>query len=417
MTPSFSYLRGLIPLIVCEYIVILMICRCSRFCFCKVCREDEIPYECENDNGYTAEIDMGNPNTPMSRKTHLKFEDTFESFHPWMKFILFCTRFLSFYYICGVSVVANYVIVGGHQWFTFSMWNTELLSIYFGCAVISSVYGIVYGEDHSIPSTIIDVEGGSRVRRTRVLWSTAVINFGRLTQILFEVCGGTAVYITIFAFVYYDPKFAFWNVSVHFITVMTLLLELMLNNMYVRADHFAFNFSWGFLYLIFIWPVVTTGILKSWPYHFLEIDTSRCYIYYTALVIADIVFYFAFYTLSRIKYCIRQSLFKSNEKYRNSMKEDDNEDVIADPFGADEMYKNKEVIPDAQLYDMERDNEDEEKNNEDDVMGDIHLDMNDSDEPVEARVVHMGVYDDMQPIEILGHHIEADHDDMPRELR
>lgn len=371
MALDFSYLGGLIPLIVFEYVFVLILCRCSRFCCCEVCREDEVPYEAENDYGYTAEIDMGNPNTPMSRKTHLRFEDTYESFHPAFKYILFFTRFLSFYYICGVAVVANYIIVGSQQWFLFSMWNTELLSIYFGCAVISSVYGIVYGEDHSIPSTIIDVEGGSRERRTRVLWSSEVIMFGRIVQILFEVCGGTAVYMTIINFTLQDPKFSFWNVTSHFITIMVLVLELFLNNMYVRADHFIFNISWGFLYLIFIWPLVVLGRISNWPYRFLELDTKTCYLYYTLLVFADIVFYFVFYALSRGKYHVRKAIHLSNQNRRRANKLDESYDN-ADLYTTDYVY-NKEKdneIPDADLYranDVEADDDDDDEQKGDDV--------------------------------------------------
>jgi hypothetical protein len=397
MVLSFSYLNGLIPLIVFEYCFVLLICRCSRFCCCEICREDDIPYEAENDNGYTAEIDMGNPNTPMSRKTHLKFEDTYESFHPWFKYILFFTRFLSFYYICGVSVVANYIIVGGHQWFTFSMWNAELLAIYFGCAVVSSVYGIVYGEDHSIPSTIIDVEGGSRERRTRVLWSTPVINFGRTVQILFEVCGGTAVYMTVIAFSFLNQNFIFWNVSMNFITIMVILLELFLNNLYVRADHFPFNLSWGFLYLIFIWPVVFFGRLKAWPYHFLELDTKYCYLYYSLLVIADIVFYFIFYAMSKVKFYIRKSLYQMNDRTRAS-KNLDAYNTNIDAYDGEELQKNE--IPEKEMYKARIGKEhNEQKDNEiEEINVQRHMDLDEDPErgeseneiePEIAEVIHI----------------------------
>jgi hypothetical protein len=49
-----------------------------------------------------------------------KFDDTYESFKPSLKYVLLLTRFTSFAYILGVSVISNYVLTGNFKWFYFS---------------------------------------------------------------------------------------------------------------------------------------------------------------------------------------------------------------------------------------------------------------------------------------------------------
>jgi hypothetical protein len=119
---------------------------------------------------------------------------------------------------------------------------------------------------------------------------------------------GTACLVTVINFSALNPEFSFWNVSQHFITLMTLILELFLNNMYVRADHYPFNISWAFLYLIFIWPLVVMSRISFWPYFFLKTDTYSCFFYYTGLVVADFLFYYLFYAISWLKYPFRNTI-------------------------------------------------------------------------------------------------------------
>jgi hypothetical protein len=78
--------------------------------------------------------------------------------------------------------------------------------------------------------------------------------------------------------------------------------------MYVRADHYPFNLFWAFLYVIFVWPVVTQNRIPDWPYYFLRTDTAYCFAFYTGLIIADIVFYHVFYALSWAKYYFRKCI-------------------------------------------------------------------------------------------------------------
>lgn len=127
---------------------------------------------------------------------------------------------------------------------------------------------------------------------------------------------GTALFITVINYSATDPTYAFWNVSHHFMTLLTLILELFLNNMYVRADHYPFNLSWAVLYLICIWPVVVMNKIPDWPYLFLATDTYFCCLYYIGLFTADFLFYYVFYALSKLKYSLRSQI-QSNAPNNN----------------------------------------------------------------------------------------------------
>jgi hypothetical protein len=205
--------------------------------------------------------------------------------------------------------------------------------------MICSIIGFVNksrGKDY-----IHDRSGGNLNKEGHV-WSSSVIAFGQFVHILFEVCGGiffwmicnciyiciiqntslnviiksiffivigTAVLVTVINYSVIDSSCSFWNLSQHFITLVTLILELFLNNMYIRADHYPFNMSWALLYLIFIWPLVAMNRIPSYPYPFLATDTSLCFFYYFSLFVVDALVYYTFYSLSYLKFLFSRISF------------------------------------------------------------------------------------------------------------
>jgi hypothetical protein len=130
---------------------------------------------------------------------------------------------------------------------------------------------------------------------------------------LFFIVIGTAVFVTVINYSVIDSSYTFWNISQHFITLVTLILELFLNNLYIRVDHYPINMSWALLYLIFVWPLVAMNIIPSYPYPFLATDTSSCFFYYFGLFLADALFYYTFYSLSYLKFLFRTSFRASGE--------------------------------------------------------------------------------------------------------
>lgn len=291
-TESFAYLPGLILLVLLEYVVLLIIFGCGS-CFSRWC--------CSCCCGKTKSV------------RSLRFEDLFESHSPAMEYVLLTTRILSFAYILGAGVIASYIKDNGYIWFYFTFWNLELLSVFYLLATVCSIIGIWSRQRKTtrLPRKY-DVEEAIISSDEVTTWSADVVRLGLATQVFFEVCGGTAIFITVINFIFLNPSFSFWNVTHHFITTLSLLLEMSLNNISVRLDHFTFNLSWSMLYLIFIWPLVVLGNIDSWPYFFLAVDTTSCYGWYTGFVIADVIFYLIFYGLSSLAFCLKDHFMRKH---------------------------------------------------------------------------------------------------------
>ena len=298
MSLSLQNLPGLIPTLLFEYVVLLLIFGCYRHYCCRCCLSSCYGAEALENSGSLCES--------------FKFEDTYESFKPILKYALLVTRFMSFAYILGVSVISNYVITGNFKWFYFTLWNVELLSFYYFLALICSTIGIFHSPRRSASDVIVNLDDGAKSTES-VVWSVHIVRLGKITHILFEVCSGTAVLVTVINFGILNRDFSFWNTTSHLAPLLSLLLELSLNNMYLRVDHYIYNISWALLYLIFVWPLVALENISFWPYPFLAVDTSYCYLFYTILVVLDILFYFIFYSISFLKDMLRQDISSAEE--------------------------------------------------------------------------------------------------------
>eukprot|EP01033_Poteriospumella_lacustris_P003161 gene3161-2326_t len=180
----------------------------------------------------------------------------------------------------------------------FTAWNVDLLALYFFLASVSSIIGISY--DIGLRD-FQEAHIGHEANAVH-FWSTHTLRFGYAVQILYEIAGSTAFFVTVIAFVFLNPEFQFWNVSVHFITSMVMLLELSLNNINVRWEHMLVNLAWALIYLIFCWPMVRFGAMNEWPYFFLRSKSASVFLWYIILIVVDIFFFYLFWTLSLCKY-------------------------------------------------------------------------------------------------------------------
>jgi hypothetical protein len=300
---KFKYIAPIIALICFEYFFVVAMFYLSRYCACLCCKRDFIP-EAMTPSGKS----IKNPR----HDSEWKFEDTYQSFYPGLKYLLFVTRFLSFCYICGVSVIANYAERTSFTWFFFTTWNVQLISFYFLFALSASIIGFIHdGKSNASGNTgclNYDIEGGEEPKGRRKIWSQHTINFGYVIHILFEVCSGTAVLVTLVAFIAINSSSSFWNVAVHLMNVLVMILELFLNNMYLRLDHIPYNLTWAFIYVIFMWSIVVMGNITFWPYPFLAVDTYYSFFFYTGTIVADIVAYIIFFLLALAKFHIREAL-------------------------------------------------------------------------------------------------------------
>jgi len=157
-------------------------------------------------------------------------------------------------------------------------------------------------------------------------WSKPLKLLAIAHHLLFEVAGASAMLVTTVAFSLLNPEFAFWNVTIHFVTMCSLLLEMFLNALPVRLDHCPFNISWALLYLTFIWPIVVTGVVSKWPYAFLDTQDWKCFFWYTGLFLINILFYVVWWLFSVTKMRFRRHLAIRAQQQAES------KDMLSDPF-------------------------------------------------------------------------------------
>lgn len=210
-------------------------------------------------------------------------------------YVLLAIRLCALFFFLAIPFLWGYIREDGGGAHYFTTWNIDLITLYFFLASICSVFGIAYGPSNPVSDSLPVT---SSLNHTSV-WSSHVINFGYAVQILFEVTGGTAFFVTVIDFAALDHKFGFWNVVQHFITSLMMLMELLVNHIPVRPEHFSINLTWALCYLIFIWPVVASHVLSDWPYFFLATYSSGSFGWYTVLYIVDIIFYFVFWLVAR----------------------------------------------------------------------------------------------------------------------
>ena len=231
----------------------------------------------------------------------LTFDHTFQSSIKTShgQILLLCTRLVSFLYMGTISFYI-YITNAAESWYYFTNWNIWLIAVYFALVIVCSILGLVYGT----------APGTNMTNNPSVSWSVSMHHWARVIHVHFEICGGTAFFVTVVAFSMLDGRFTFWNASQHFVTSVTMLIELILNDMYVRMDHFPCNLSWAILYLVVIWPVVKTGIVEDWPYFFLDTSTIDALLFYTILLFVDGIFYTLWYlfSLGKLRICMYSSM-------------------------------------------------------------------------------------------------------------
>ena len=228
--------------------------------------------------------------------------------------LLLCTRIASFCYIFGISGLWNFINNDWSDLFYFTLWNVLMISAYYAMAIAASIIGLVYGDafvkqenaEHPTSGWFTTAAVGSE----GAYWSAHVLRLSLFMQILFEVAGASAFFVTVVAFSVLNPDFVFWNVNVHFLTSMTFLLEMSQNSMIVRWHHVLLNMLWALIYLFYIWPAVATHKVTNWPYDFLDTSNAGCFAWYFVLFFADALFYMLLYYISRMKY---EVIYKNSE--------------------------------------------------------------------------------------------------------
>eukprot|EP01032_Pedospumella_encystans_P007724 gene7724-9232_t len=220
--------------------------------------------------------------------------------------LLLCTRVMSFCYIFGLPGLWNFIRNDWDNLYFFTLWNIIMISVYYSMAIISSVIGLLYHQDF-LANTTVGIENSwmaveAPASGDKAYWSAHFHRLSFCMQILFQVAGASALFVTVIAFSFLNPVFDFWNVSAHLVTSLTFITEMSQNSLIVRWHHVVLNMGWAVIYLIYIWPAVASGEITDWPYGFLETENAGCFGWYFALFFFNVIFYFIWYYLSRAKY-------------------------------------------------------------------------------------------------------------------
>jgi len=238
----------------------------------------------------------------------IDFKDTYTSYGPLTQKLLLLTRFCSFLYFSCASLLIDNLVHHDWDYYHFTTWNLYLLSTFFLLAFTASLLGMCS-------------QGGRGWGRGRL---------GMAVHMLYELSGSAAFLVTTVAYTFLDHSFTFWNMSIHLVTSGCIVVELLLNHMPVLPIHCLLNMLWTSMYLVFIWLMVTTGVVAEWPYPFLATDTPSCFLWYSGLLISCIFFYFAFEQMSRVKL-----LFHNRYLRRHELREEQEHEknMFADPIG------------------------------------------------------------------------------------
>ena len=224
--------------------------------------------------------------------TGVSIESSYASFPGKSWTVLLCVfRGLCFCFFVAVPCIYQYVLEKGRNWVFFTFWNIDIISMYYLFAFSASVVGLRFRPDV--------------VHDTAHQWTRAEVFLGALVQFFFAVAAPTALFITMFSYIFLGATLDFNDVSYHLVNTLTLLVDMFLNSIVIRWEHIALMVSWGMLYLLITWSMVGSGASSTWPYDELSTDNPSSVVWYTLLYVFLIGSYLVWYTLSRIKMWLR----------------------------------------------------------------------------------------------------------------
>lgn len=85
--------------------------------------------------------------------------------------------------------------------------------------------------------------------------------------------------VTVVAFTLLDPSFSPNNTEIHFANTISILVEVAQNNFYARIEYLPLILLWPVIFMIVNWALVGSGEEEQWPYSFLDLSNSSCFIW------------------------------------------------------------------------------------------------------------------------------------------
>lgn len=210
------------------------------------------------------------------------------------KFFLCLSRFI--YFICFSIMFAllnDQEHIKGWGMYYFTNWTILVVAIYFFLSFISSFIAIYLKLKRNPYEASLNLE---------IEWSCTMRCLGVIIHLLYEIAGASSCFVLVFDYLFMNSK----NNSIilifaRIVTLTSLILELLMNNIDVRFDQYPATAAFLMMYLLFIWPTVTFGNLDNWPYDILSVSSRNCYGYYLLIFILNFMFYCVWYSLYILK--------------------------------------------------------------------------------------------------------------------
>lgn len=219
-----------------------------------------------------------------------------------------CLFFFSFgLVVCGLQNSQSFNYFDG--------WNVIILFLYFLSAAVSSILLVRYANVRRS----LDDDASVTVSPD---WSLQVRFVAVSAHLLFEMAGCNTLLVL------FGRSISVSSTSelqiVNAVAIAFLCVDLSLSRLKVRFDQYPACAAWLMFYLLIVWPSVFTGSMSSWPYSFLDTDTSSCFAYYLLLFVADFVCHTVWYLLFRLKQAVVHYFFFG----RNGLHRDETRPMI-----------------------------------------------------------------------------------------
>ncbi|KAI3501781.1 hypothetical protein L1887_29797 [Cichorium endivia] len=232
---------------------------------------------------------------------------------------LLVSRLIAFGVMLSI-IIANLIHSGPNVLFFYTQWTFILVTFYFGLGSSLSIHGCYkywneIGDDDN-NNHVLDPERGTclhimpinpnnhketHVRKTAGIW-------GYSFQIIFQICAGAVVLTdSVFWFIIYPIylrptgyTFNFFDVCLHSLNVILLLIDVILNRLRFPFFRLAYFALWTCIFVIFQW-IVHACVSMWWPYPFLDLSSPHAPIWYLGVAFIHLPAYGFFALLVRGK--------------------------------------------------------------------------------------------------------------------
>lgn len=237
----------------------------------------------------------------------LYFDATYESHWAIIGvLLLWLFRLLSLGFVVYLDLYKEAVDEGRRAGYPFINWVNASVAVYFLAASLNSAWGL---------KTRILYDNGDD---DRVVWPIWWERFGALSLVLYEIAAGNTIFILIIQFVFVSHETNFEQIKLYLVPTATLFIELLLNTLPCRMEHYGYVALLPMAYLVCQWVTVYMQELP-WEYSRLQTERATCFRVYSILVGIHIGSY-AFFSFC---HALRDRIFQTHYADRHRYDGDD----------------------------------------------------------------------------------------------